>query len=217
MSELATMRWVIGVTGASGVLYALRLVEILSEQQGEYHLIFSEAAIRVLHEEEGIKLSLSRINVEKLIGRSCSNVHLHNPRDIGASVASGSFRSDGMVIVPCSMGSLGFIAAGIGQNLIHRAADVTIKEGRKLILVPRETPLSTIHLENMLKLSRMGVVMLPAMPGFYHKPSTISDIVDSLVMKILDHMGIQNSLAQRWGEAPDFGVNSESVLNLRRV
>ena len=138
---------------------------------------------------------------------------LYNVKDIGARIASGSALFSGMVVVPCSMGTLGAISSGLCQNLIHRAADVTLKEGRKLILVPRETPLSAIHLENMLKLSRIGAVILPAMPGFYHQPVAISDLVDMLVMKILDQMGLSSNLVTRWKEHED----PESVPHLSPV
>lgn len=193
-----TRRWIVALTGASGITYGLRLVQELSKRIDELHVIFSEAALRVLAEEEGIKLSYSALSCEALIGEPLGNVQFHNPRDIGASVASGSMIFEGMAIVPCSMATLGAIACGAPQNLVHRAADVCLKEGRKLIIVPRETPLSAIHLENMLKLSRLGVTVLPAMPGFYHQPASVRDLVDMLVMKILDQMGVQNELVRRW-------------------
>lgn len=214
---MTTDRWIIGVTGASGVRYALRLIQQLTQVDGEYHLVFSEAGLRVLNLEEGIKLSYSNLSVEKLIGSHSSKVYFHSSKDIGASIASGSFKCKGMVIVPCTMGTLGAIAAGISTNLIHRSADVTIKEGRKLILVPRETPLSTIHLENMLKLSRLGAVMLPAMPGFYHNPQNLVDMVDMIVMKILDAMGIESTLVQRWGEEPAVQEDLPAVFEFRRT
>jgi 4-hydroxy-3-polyprenylbenzoate decarboxylase len=138
--------------------------------------------------------------MRKLCGRDADNVYFYNPRDIGAKIASGSALFDGMVIVPCTMGTLGAIAHGICDNLIHRAADVTLKEGRKLVIVPRETPLSAIHLENMLSLTRVGARIVPAMPGFYHQPAQISDLVDMMVMKIFDQMGIRTDLVQRWKE-----------------
>ncbi len=191
-------RWVIGITGASGVRYALRLLEVMAELGVEIHLIFSDAALRVLKDEEGIATSPARLNAKNLIGRDYDKFFVYNNKDIGALPASGSALLDGMVIVPCSMGTLGAIASGACQNLIHRAADVTLKEGRKLIMVPRETPLSAIHLENMLKLSKLGVRMLAAMPGFYQMPKSIADLVDSLVMKIADQMGLNCELLPRW-------------------
>ena len=199
---MLTGKWTIGVTGASGMPYALRLLNVLAQHSDvtELHIIFSEAALRVLQEEEGLKLSSSSLNSQSLLGISSSKLRFFNPRDIAAPVASGSFKTDGMVIIPCSMATLGAVANGMPQNLIHRAADVNIKEQRKLILVPRETPLSAIHLENMLKLSRMSVAMLAAMPGFYHKPQSLKEMIDMMVLKVLDAMGIDNNLIKRWGD-----------------
>lgn len=197
MSSTA-QKWIVGVTGASGIRYAVRLIEVLAACVDEVHVVFSEAAVRVLNDEEGIKASPSNLSAQLFHGRVPQNLVFHSIRDIGAVIASGSATMSGMVIVPCSMSTLGAVACGTPQNLIHRAADVTMKEGRKLILVPRETPLSAIHLENMLKLSRLGVCILPAMPGFYHRPAGIKDLVDMLVMKILDQMGIHRDLVQRW-------------------
>lgn len=178
--------------------YALRLVQILSTKLPEVHIVLSEAALRVLHEESNLRVSPSKLTAEALIGSSATNLFFYNHRDIGAQIASGSALFDGMVVVPCSMGTLAAIANGYSQNLIHRAADVTIKERRKLILVPRETPLSAIHLRNMLSLAEIGVSIVPAMPGFYHRPETLNDLVDMMVLKILDQMGIQNDLVKRW-------------------
>lgn len=185
--------------------YALRLLKALGEHENihEVHVVISEAGHRVLYEEEDIKLSSANLSEKSLIDGDSGKLIFHNPKDIGASIASGSFQVDGMVIIPCSMSTLGSIAHGIPQNLLHRAADVVLKENKRLILVPRETPLSAIHLENMLKLSRLGVVMLPAMPGFYHKPQTINELIDMQVMKVLDCMGISNDLVKRWGQEPE--------------
>jgi 4-hydroxy-3-polyprenylbenzoate decarboxylase len=194
--------WIVGVTGASGVVYAQRLLSVLPPLVDQLHVVFSESALRVLNEEEGIAVSGGALTLEKVCGSSASNVTFYNPRDIGARIASGSMLCKGMVIIPCSMATVGAIAHGVHSHLIHRAADVTLKEGRKLIVVPRETPLSTIHLENLLTLSRAGARVLPAMPGFYHRPKTVDEIVDMLVMKVLDSMEIPNSLVTRWGEAP---------------
>ncbi len=195
--------WVVALTGASGMRYALRLLQVAAPHLAELHLILSEAAMRVLNEEEGLAISPSRLSTQSLLGEELSNVRFHSVKDIGAPIASGSHICDGMVIVPCSMSTLGAIANGVATNLIHRTAEVALKERRPLILVPRETPLSAIHLENMLKLSRLGVSITPAMPGFYHKPQNLDDLVDMLVMKILDQMKIQTSLVTRWtGKAP---------------
>ncbi len=192
-------RWIVGVSGASGMRYATRLLQALSHSISEVHVVFSEAALRVLSEEEGLALSFSKLSAKNLFNEERENLFFYNPRDIGATIASGSALFDGMVIAPCSMGSLAAIANGFCQNALQRAADVTIKERRRLVIVPRETPLSPIHLKNMLTLSEMGVAIVPAMPGFYHQPASINDLVDMMVMKILDQMGIPNNLANRWG------------------
>ena len=193
-------RIVLAITGASGTVYARRLLSVLLESQPTLtiDLIVSESALRVLREEEGIKTSIQKVSVSELIGTETTRVAVHSNRDIGASIASGSYPGSGMIIAPCSMATLAAIATGYGQNLIHRAADVALKEGRRLVIVPRETPLSAIHLENMLKLSRMGVRVVPAMPGFYHKPQSISQLVDMMVMKILDQIDIRVDLVPRW-------------------
>ncbi len=191
-------KWIIALTGASGLRYGLRLVQIAAQLLEEIHLVFSDAALRVLAEEEGIKVTARSIARLDMLSGARARLQIYNNRDIGAGIASGSMLMDGMVIVPCSMGTLGAVAHGLSQNLIHRAADVTLKEKRTLVLVPRETPLSTIHLENMLSLSRLGVAIVPAMPGFYHEPKSIDDLVDMMVMKILDQMGIETQLVNRW-------------------
>lgn len=195
-----TQPWVVGITGASGTIYARRLLLALLEIQPQcaIELVVSDAALRVLREEEEISTAVNSTTVERLLGRSAPNIRLHNNRDIGASIASGSYPVAGMVIAPCSMTTLAAVATGYSQTLIHRAADVTLKEGRRLVIVPRETPLSAIHLENMLTLARNGARIVPAMPGFYHRPREIIDLVDMLVMKILDQMGIRADLVQRW-------------------
>lgn len=199
--------WIVGVTGASGTVYGRRLVQLLIEHQPEIEieLVFSEAALRVMREEEGIKTGISSCRLSQVLGFETDRVRIHNNRDIGASIASGSYLTSGMVIVPCSMATLGAVAHGIPQNLIHRAADVIIKEGRKLILVPRETPLSAIHLENLLKLSRLGACIFPAMPGFYHQPKSIAELVDMMVMRIMDQMGIAAAGMKRWGTEKSAG------------
>lgn len=175
------MKVLVGITGASGIVYAKRLLEVLNEQGIETDCIASDAAKKIAR-HEGVKFNcMSEDNIE-------------------AAFASGSFHVDAMVIVPCSMKTLSAVATGYASNLITRSADVMIKEGRKLVLVPRETPLSPIHLENMLKLSRIGVTILPAMPAFYPKPEKIEDMVDFIVGKILDNMGVENDMFKRWGQ-----------------
>jgi len=213
----SSQKWVIGVSGSSGMPYALRLIEVMAQQGHDLHVVFSEAALRVLHEELDIKLSQSFLKSENLFDQSYKNICFYNPKDIGAWFASGSATCQGMVIVPCSMASLGMIANGCGFNLLHRAADVCLKEHRRLVIVPRETPLSEIHLENMLKLSRMGARIVAAMPGFYHKPTTLSELVDMMVMKILDSMGIENNVSTRWRQINDEDVpdSPSTVIPLR--
>ena len=194
-------RLVVGITGASGVIYGVRLLDVLNQLNTyEIHLTISNSGMRALWEELELRVDLDNFKIESLLGRSSDQVVYHHQSDIAASIASGSFRTDGMVIAPCSMGTVGSIAAGISRNLIHRAADVCIKERRKLVILPRETPLSSIHLENMLKLSRLGVCVLPAMPGFYHFPKTVDDQINFVVTKLLDQFGIDSGLTQRWKE-----------------
>jgi flavin prenyltransferase len=179
---------VIGFSGASGIIYGIRLIEVLHSINIETYLIISEWAKKNIEIETDKTLEYVK---------SLSSVNYDNFR-LDASVSSGSFLHDGMVIVPCSMKSLSSIANGYDDTLISRAASVTLKESRKLIIVPRETPLSRIHLENMIKLQQAGAIILPAMPGFYHNPSTIEEIVDHLVGKILDQLNIKHDLFKRW-------------------
>ena len=204
-------KWIIALTGASGLRYGLRLIQVAAHLLDEVHIVFSEAALRVLAEEERIRISPRTFASLNMFGGSSAKLFVHNNKDIGAVIASGSMLSDGMVIVPCSMGTLAAVSHGLCQNLIHRAADVTLKERRNLIIVPRETPLSAIHLENMLTLSKMGVAVVPAMPGFYHEPKSIDDLVDMMVMKIMDQMGLENDLVKRWmGATP--GVSALGMI-----
>jgi 4-hydroxy-3-polyprenylbenzoate decarboxylase len=172
-------------------------VQVLSEAGAAVELVISDTARIVLKEELGIEAGEGDL-LPKLGVTNTAKVHLHGFRDFTAPIASGSYPTEGMVIIPCSMGTLGAVASGLSQNLIHRAADCTIKEGRRLILVPRETPLSAIHLENMLKLSRLGVRMVPAMPAFYSGQQSIQELVDFMVGKVLDQMGIPHALYPRW-------------------
>ena len=194
-------RLIVGITGASAGIYGVRLLQVLAEQEDiEIHLTISSSGARALSEELQIEVDLDNFKLASLIGISSPRVIYHHESDIAAPIASGSFRTEGMVVVPCSMGSIASIAGGMSRNLIQRAADVCIKENRKLVVVPRETPLSPIHLENMLKLSRLGVCVLPAMPGFYHYPKNVDDLLNFVVTKILDQFGIDTELIQRWGE-----------------
>ena len=194
-------RLIVGITGASAGVYGVRLLQVLTEQTDiEVHLTISSSGARALSEELQLQVDLDNFKLESLIGVSSPRVIYHHESDIAAPIASGSFRTEGMVVVPCSMGSVASIAGGMSRNLIQRAADVCIKENRKLVIVPRETPLSPIHLENMLKLSRLGVCVLPAMPGFYHYPKDVDDLLNFVVTKILDQFGIDAKLIQRWKE-----------------
>jgi flavin prenyltransferase len=198
VSSVQKPRWIVAITGASGARYALTLLSALAQADVEIHLVVSDAGFRVLADEEGIKCNSRSLREEGVAGISPSSFTLYDIRDIGAKIASGSASFSGMVICPCSMGTLGAVAHGIASNLIHRAADVTLKERRPLLIVPRETPLSSIHLANMLSLSQAGATIIPAMPGFYHQPKSIDDVVNMQVMKILDQMKVPNTLAARW-------------------
>ncbi|WP_054024374.1 UbiX family flavin prenyltransferase [Bacillus sp. FJAT-28004] len=195
-------RWVVGITGASGSIYGIRLIEVLLQMNYEVHLVITEAGWRVLREELGWETTRRTAALEQRFGDAIAESRLvfHPNADIGASIASGSYRVQGMVIVPCSMGTLASISHGISDNLMTRAADVMLKENRKLLIIPRETPLHAIHLENMLTLARLGVRIIPAMPAFYYKPQTMDEMIDFLVGKVLDNMTIEHDLYRRWGD-----------------
>ena len=187
MSEPAT-RLVIGITGATGVIFGVRLLERLQRLDVETHLVLSKWGARTLVHETAYTVE----QVQELA--TC----VYSPTDQGAAISSGSFLTSGMVIVPCSMRTLAAIAHGVGDNLIHRAADVVLKERRRLVLVPREAPFNDIHLENMLKLSRMGVTICPPVPAFYNHPRTLDDMVDHVVARILDQFEIHVPATRRW-------------------
>ena len=182
------MRIIIGITGATGVIYGVRLLEHLRDAGVETHVVISRWGARTLVHET----PYSREQVEALAHTA------YAPGDMGAAISSGSFQTAGMIVVPCSAKTLGAIAHGYGDGLIHRAADVVLKERRKLLLGVREAPLSDIHLENMLKLSRMGAVILPPMPAFYNNPRSLADIVDHTVARMLDQFGVEVPGAARW-------------------
>jgi len=185
---MSAKRVVVGITGATGVVYGVRLLERLREAGVETHLIISRWGARTLLHEAG----RSREQVEALASV------VYAPNDMGAAISSGSFPTTGMIVAPCSARTLAAIAHGFDDNLIHRAADVALKERRKLVLSVREAPLSDIHLENMLKLSRMGAVILPPMPAFYHHPQTIDDLIDYTVARMLDQFAIEMPGVPRW-------------------
>ncbi|MWV44720.1 UbiX family flavin prenyltransferase [Paenibacillus sp. HJL G12] len=195
--------WVVGITGASGSVYGIRLIQVLLEQGYPVHIVVSNAGWRVLSEELGWSVGKKEQVLKEHFGGLPGKLQYHPVADIGATIASGSYQVEGMVIAPCSMGTLSAVANGTSDNLMTRAADVMLKEGRQLVLVPRETPLHAIHLENMLKLARLGVRIIPAMPAFYFHPKTIEDLVDFQVGKILDSLRVEHQLFTRWngGEA----------------
>ena len=182
------MKIIVAITGATGAIYGVRLLQRLREAGAETHVVISRWGARTLLHET----PFSREQVEALAAVA------YAPADMGAAISSGSFRTDGMVIAPCSAKTLAAVAHGFGENLVHRAADVILKERRRLVLVVREAPLSDIHLENMLKLSRMGAVVLPPMPAFYNHPRTVDDIVDHTVSRVLDQFGLEVSGTERW-------------------
>lgn len=184
----------LGITGASGAPYAVRLLRALDEAQVSVRLIVSRHGWRLLHEE----LAIDDLAGLRAATGDWSRVTLYDEADRGATPASGSAASRGMVVCPCSMGTLASIAAGTSRNLVERAADVALKERRPLVLVPRETPLSLIHLENMLRVTRAGATVLPAAPGFYGRPQRIEELVDFVVARILDHLGVEHRLGVRW-------------------
>ncbi len=190
----------VGITGASGAIYGVRLTQELLTLGHTVHLMITEAAWQVLQQELGWFLENKEDIIQEKFSSINGKLYYHTLRDFNAPIASGSYQADGMVVVPCSMGTLSKIANGTSSNLLERAADVMLKEGKQLVVVPRETPLNTIHIENMLTLSRAGAKILPAMPGYYHQPKTIDHLVDHLVGKILDSLGVQHSLFKRWGE-----------------
>jgi flavin prenyltransferase len=182
-------RIIVAITGASGVVYGVRLLQVLRETVGiETHLLLSEAGVLNLHQE----LDIKRREVEAL-----ADV-VHPVRDVGASIASGSFQSDGMIIAPCSMKTLASVAHGLSDNLIARAADVTLKERRRLVLMVRETPFNLAHLRNMTAVTEMGGIIFPPLPGFYQRPQTIAEMVDHTVGRVLDLFDISHQLTPRW-------------------
>ena len=181
-------RLIVGITGATGVIFGVRLLETLADSGIETHLVVSKWAQQTLGHE-------TTMTMAELNGLATVN---YAPGDMGAAISSGSFHTDGMVIVPCSVRSLAAVAHGMGDHLVHRAADVALKERRKLVLVARETPLNEIHLNNMLMLARMGAVILPPVPAFYNHPESLDDMVDHIVMRILDQFDMPKELMARW-------------------
>ena len=198
MTAAADRPIIVAVTGASGAPYAVRLIEALVERQQRVSLIVSDHGVRLLKTEMDIE-SVPALRERVGAAGWDTVVRVYDDRDRGAAPASGSALSAGMVICPCSMGTMSAIAVGASRSLVERAADVTLKERRRLILVPRESPYRAIHLENMMTLTRAGAVILPASPGFYHRPRTIGDLVDFIVGRVLDQLGVEQALVPRWG------------------
>ena len=195
-------RLIVGITGATGVIFGVRLLEALKAAGVETHLVMSRWGQRTVEHETGLTSAEleSRASV------------VHGSGNMAATISSGSFPTDGMVICPCTMRTVATIAHGNGENLVHRAADVVLKERRRLVIVPRETPLSEIHLENLLKLARMGVSIVPPMPAFYNRPATLDDMIEHIVARVLDQFGIEAAFARRWD-----GVMHASKPTLRRA
>jgi 4-hydroxy-3-polyprenylbenzoate decarboxylase len=187
---------VVGVTGASGAVYARRLLQCLCEGHAYVHVVISPHGRQLLKDELGIV----EPSVSALAGRDDASMTIYPYRDVGARIASGSFHTDGMIVCPCSGNTLGAIAAGLGSNLLDRAAAVTLKEARRLILVPREMPMSQIELRNALRLSEAGAIICPASPGLYMRPRSIDDLVDFVVGKLLDLVDVPHSLNTRWAD-----------------
>ena len=187
--------WVLGITGASGAPYAVRLLETLARRQVPLMLVVSSHGWRLLEHEAGVS---SLEELQQATGGEWSSITVYDNGDRGARPASGSAPTAGMVVCPCSMGTMSAIAHGSSRSLVERAADVTLKERRPLILVPRETPFSLIHLRNMTAVTEAGGTVIAAAPGFYHKPQQVGDLVDFIVQRVLDHMGVDAELAPRW-------------------
>ena len=196
---------ILAISGASGTLYGIRILQFLLESGYKVEFVISESALKVIQNELGLNFSLNPkllreqvLSYLKISSVKNDSFTIWAHDDIAASISSGSYKTLGMIIAPCSMGTIGAIASGASDNLITRAADVCLKERRKLVIVPREMPFSTIHLENLLKLSSNGAVITPASPAFYHNPRTISDIVDFVAGKVLDVFGIDHNIFKRW-------------------
>lgn len=203
MSQSLANDLIVAITGASGAAYGLRLLERVGQCGVRQHVLLSRAARVVLKQELDLELPETAVAAMQVLAGYLNlpseSLRGYELDDWFSPVASGSAGLKRMVIVPCSMGTMARVAGGISDNLIERAADVMLKERRQLIVVPRETPLSTIHLEHMLKLSQMGVHVIPAMPGFYHRPDSVDELVDFMVSRIMDHLQIEDAGAQRWG------------------
>lgn len=193
-----TGKLVVGITGASGAIYAVRFLQHAAQHFEQLLVIASQHALSVARAELGVHMETGNLCARSLLGKDYPNIAFLNPKDYFTPPASGSFRHDGMVIIPCSMGTAGRIAHGVSDDLITRAADVCLKERRKLILVVRETPLNLIHLRTLTALTEAGAVVLPASPAFYHHPSTVEELVDSVVARVLQQLGVQQQIVNQW-------------------
>jgi len=200
MTERSALPLVMAITGASGAPYAVRLLERLLAADRHVWLIVSSHGLRLLRTELDID-SVDALRTRVGAAEWRRLVTVYDDADRGAAPASGSARTAGMVVCPCSMGTLSAISVGASRSLVERAADVALKERRRLVLVPRETPLSAIHLQNMLRLSRAGATILPAAPGFYNKPTSVQDLVDFIVARVLDQLDVEHALVKRWGSS----------------
>ena len=205
-------RYIVAMTGASGAIYGVRLIEVLAGAGHEVVAVVSGAARGILADEVGVRLAGGEAERAAALAAHCQAPHgaitCYLNSNGYAPIASGSVRWDGMVVSPCSMNTLAAVAHGLANNLILRAADCTLKEGRRLILVPRETPFSVIHLENMLRLARLGVHIIPPIPAFYTHPQSVADLVDGAVARVLDHLDIAHDLGARWGGRPASGAEA---------
>jgi 4-hydroxy-3-polyprenylbenzoate decarboxylase len=203
---MASTDLVLALTGASGAPYGVRLLEVLLRAGRTVHLSLSPAAVEVIEQELDRRVSLDRFALADLLGHAAADfpgrVCYHHFRDFRAGIASGSFLTAGMAVCPCSMGTVAAIAHGLSQNLIHRAADVHLKERRKLVLVPRETPLHVVQLRNLAACAEAGAVVLPAMPAFYTRPHSLQDAIDFIVGRVCDQLGVEHDLLRRWGSQP---------------
>lgn len=197
--DTSGQRFAVGFSGGSGIAYGLRLVEVLLRSGHEVHLCATGAALRVLVHEAGLPVDLRSPDLAALFAAELRlRLRVHAIDAVEAAPASGSAGIRATILCPCSMGTLARVAHGFSSNLVERSADVALKEGRPLLVVPRETPLSELHLENMLRLARLGAIVLPAMPGFYHRPQTVQELVDFVVGKILDRLQVPHNLMRRW-------------------
>lgn len=201
----------VGISGASGAAYAVRLLQALDDiaEVRKIHLVISTNGFTLLKQEMSIRISARDFHIQHLIGHASEKIQFYESMNFYSPIASGSYPTSGMIIIPCSTGTLGAIASGTSSNLMHRGAEVALKERKKLVLVLRETPLSEIHLENCLRITRAGGVILPASPGFYHRPVEIQDLIDFIVARTLDQFDLPHQVGKRWGKDTSGGSSLE--------